>query len=97
MSDELQNLRASEEFSFVENSPFPKTPHNQWRCKNPNCHALLGLADPVTGSVVHIRRGGTPPGADVMIHDLGGVAIRQVCRQCRHTNWLTSEGVEVPE
>jgi hypothetical protein len=96
MSDELKNLREAEEFEYAASAPFPRSTDNQWRCDNPHCHALLGLADPETKSRIHIRRGGTPPGADIMIYDLGGVAIRQMCRQCGKENWLTSLGVGQP-
>lgn len=96
MSDELTNLRKADEFAYAASAPFPKSTGNQWRCINSRCHALLGLADPETKSRIHIRRGGTPPGADIMIYDLGGVAIRQLCRQCGTENWLTSIGVRRP-
>lgn len=96
MSADLRNLREADEFEYAASAPFPRSLGNQWRCDNQHCRALLGLADPVTRSRIHIRRGGTPPGADIMVYDLGGVAIRQTCRQCGKENWLTSEGVDRP-
>lgn len=97
MSDNLKHLREAEEFEYAHTAPFPRSTHNQWRCENPQCRALLGLADPETRSRIHIFKGGTPPAADIMIHDLGGVAIEQVCRQCGRKNWLTSVDVPRPE
>ena len=97
MSENLRNLRAAEEFEYAVAAPFPRSTNNQWRCTNSNCRALLGLADPETLSKIHIYKGGTPPASDIVIYDLGGVAIKQVCRQCRRVNWLTSAGIPQPD
>ena len=92
----MKHLQKAEEFEYAHEAPFPRSTHNQWRCENSKCRALLGVADPGTLSCLHVFKGGSPPATDMKIHDLGGVAIEAVCRACGHVNWLVSEGIQPP-
>jgi hypothetical protein len=55
---------------------------------------LLGLADPQTCSALNVRhRANQADGLDITVYDLGGVALRVVCKRCSVVNWLFSDSV----